>query len=53
MNKQPALYTVILIVLTAWAIYAAQSASHRGELATPFVMLFIAVIFWKKVQKSS
>jgi hypothetical protein len=53
MKKQVPLFIVILLCLTAYALYAAQDAGHRGERALAFGMLIIAVIFWKKLQKTS
>jgi hypothetical protein len=53
MKKQIPLFIIILLGLTAYALYAAQDALHRGERALFFVMLIIALIFWKKLQKTS
>ena len=53
MKKQIPLFIIILLGLTAYALYAAQDALHRGERALFFVMLIIALIFWRKLQKTS
>lgn len=53
MKKQVPLFIIILLCLTAYALYAAQDALHRGERALFFVMLITALIFWKKLQKTS
>ena len=53
MTKQFTLYVVVLVVLAGLAITLAQQAAHRDEALAAIVMLFIAVIFWKKVQKLS
>jgi hypothetical protein len=53
MNKQFPFYVIVLVILTGLAITLAQQATHRGEALASVVMLFIAVIFWKKVQKLS
>jgi len=45
------LFVVILVLLAGYAIFAAQDAVHRGMPS--IVLLFIAVIFWKRVQRSS
>jgi hypothetical protein len=51
MNKPIPLFIVILLCLTAYSLYAAQDAMHRGERGLCFIMLIIALIFWKKIQK--
>ncbi len=53
MNKQFSLYIIVLVNLAGLAITLAQQATHRGEALAAIAMLFIAVIFWKKVQKLS
>ena len=53
MKKQIPLFIIILLCLTLYAVYAAQHALHRGERALFFVMLIIALIFWKRIQKTS
>lgn len=53
MKKQLSLFIVTLVCLTAYALYASQRALHRGELTASVVMLIIAVMFWKRIQKSS
>jgi len=51
MNKRFAPFVVILIVLAGLALYLAQGAFHRGNLALFIVMIAIAVIFWNRSQK--
>lgn len=53
MSKQMSLFVVILVILAGYALYAAQGALHRGERMAFIVLLFIAVLFWKRVQKSA
>jgi hypothetical protein len=53
MKKQLPLLVIIFLCLGAYALYAAQKAFHRGELMLFIVLLFIAVIFWNRSQKSS
>lgn len=53
MSKQSSLFVIILVALAGFALYAAQDAFHRGERMLFIVLLFIAVIFWKRIQKSS
>jgi dipeptide/tripeptide permease len=53
MKKHLSLFVVVLLFLTAYALYASQRAAHRGELMAAFVMMVIAVIFWRRLQKSS
>ncbi len=53
MKKQIPLLIVVLLGLTLYSLYAAQDSLHRGERALAFIMLIIALIFWKKIQKTS
>jgi hypothetical protein len=53
MKKQISLFIIILLCLTAYALYTAQDALHRGERMLSFVMILIALIFWKRLQKTS
>ena len=53
MKKQIPLFVIILLCLTAYAQFAAQDALHRGERTLSFVMIVVALIFWKKLQKTS
>jgi hypothetical protein len=54
MQKQiPLLFIIILLCLTAYALYAAPDALHRGERALSFLLIVIALIFWKRLQKTS
>ena len=53
MKKKLSLFVVVFLGLTAYALYAAQRAIHRGELMAFIVLMFIAVIFCNRVQKSS
>ena len=43
-------FSIILVCLAGYALYAAQDALHRGERGLAFIMIIIAMIFWKKVQ---
>jgi len=47
------LYGAILVCLAAWALYAAQDAFHRGERSLAFILIIIAMIFWKRLQRKS
>ena len=53
MKKQFALLAIVFLGLAGYAIYLAQRAFHRGELTIFVVMMFAAVIFWRRLQKSS
>jgi len=53
MKKKLSLFVFVFLGLTAYALYAAQRAMHRGELMAFIVLMFVAVIFWNRVQKSS
>jgi dipeptide/tripeptide permease len=53
MKKKLSLFVVVCLCLTAYAIYTTQRAMHRGELIASIVLMFIAVIFWNRVKKSS
>ena len=53
MKKQLSLFVIVLVCLAAYALFAAQRALHRGEITLFIVMLFIAVMFWNRIQKKS
>ncbi len=53
MKKQIPLFIIILLCLTAYALYAAQGATHRGERDWAFILIVIALIFWKSLRKTS
>ncbi len=44
------LYSAILVCLAGLALSLAPQALHRGDIATFFLMLVIALIFWKRAQ---
>jgi high-affinity Fe2+/Pb2+ permease len=49
--KNPwALFAIILSLLAAYALYASNSAYQRGERATGFILIIIAMIFVKRIQ---
>ena len=43
-------FSIILFCLAGYALYAAQDAFHRGERALSFVLIFIALIFFNRLQ---
>lgn len=50
--KNPfAVFSVILALLAALALYLYEGAARRGEEMAAIVMLIIAVIFINKIQK--
>jgi hypothetical protein len=51
MSKQLALFIIAMIALTAVAIMLAAQSFHRGQLMLFIVMIFVALIFWKRAQK--
>jgi len=53
MKRPLTLFVAVFVCLTAFAIYSAQRAFHRGELMLSLVLMVAAVIFWKSLQKSS
>jgi len=53
MKRPLTLFVAVFVCLTAFAIYSAQRASHRGELMLFLVLMVAAVLFWKSLQKSS
>jgi len=53
MKKPFALLAVILVALSAFSLYRAQMAIHRGELMWSFILLVMAVIFWTRSQRLS
>jgi hypothetical protein len=44
------LFSVILFFLAIYALYASNSAAQRGERATAFILLWIAMIFFNRLQ---
>jgi hypothetical protein len=44
------LFSIILLCLAGYALYAAQDAFHRGERGLSFILIFIALIFWNRLQ---
>jgi len=44
------LYSAILVGLAGLALSMAPQALHRGDIAGCFILLVIAMIFWKRVQ---
>jgi len=51
MKRPLTLFVAVFVCLTAFAIYSAQRASHRGELMLFLVLMVAAVLFWKSLQK--
>lgn len=50
MKKQIPIFGAVFVFLTALALYLAQGAMRRGGAV--IVLLFAAVLFWKRAQKS-
>ena len=50
MENPFALYSAILVCLAGLALSLAPQALHRGDIAGSFILLVIAMIFWKRVQ---
>jgi len=44
---------IVFLGLFAYSLYAAQDAMHRGERALAFILIVIALIFWKRIQRAS
>ena len=53
MKKRLSLFVGVFVCLTAFAIYSAQKASHRGELMLSLVLMVAAVLLWKSLQRNS
>jgi hypothetical protein len=53
MKKRLSLYVIVFVALTACTIYAAQQASHRGEMMWTIILLWMAALFWTRSQKAS
>ncbi len=51
MNKSSVVFVAVLAVLAGYALYAAQGAAHRGNGMAAFVMVVIAMLFWKAIQR--
>lgn len=49
--KNPfAVFSAILVFLAGVSLALSSQAFHRGEVTASFVLLVIAVIFWKRVE---
>jgi hypothetical protein len=49
--KNPfALFNLILVCLAGLALSMAPQALHRGDIMASFLLLVIAMIFWKRSQ---
>jgi hypothetical protein len=44
------LFSVILFFLAIYALYASAGATQRGERALAFILLWIAMIFFNRLQ---
>jgi hypothetical protein len=53
MKNQSSSYVLILLGLAGYALSAAPQAQRRGEGMLAFILLVIAVLFWKAIQKQS
>jgi len=53
MKKRLSLFVAVFFCLTAFAIYSAQRASHRGELMLSLVLMVAALLFWRRLQRNS
>jgi lipopolysaccharide export LptBFGC system permease protein LptF len=51
MRRSLPLFAAVFVCLTAFAIYRAQQAYHRGELMWAFILMVAAVLFWKSLQR--
>ena len=52
MKKQWLFFSAVFLFLTMLAFYLSQQAYHRSEGMAAFVLLIIAVIFWKRSQRA-
>jgi hypothetical protein len=48
MKRPYAVFLLMMLILSVWAVSLAVQATHRGESVAAVVLLFAAVIFWKK-----
>jgi len=53
MRRSLPLFVAVFVCLTAFAIYGAQQAFHRGELMWFFILMIAAALFWKTLQRTS
>lgn len=51
MKNSYSLLAVIFVCLAGYALFAAQGAYQRGERMGAFLLIVIALIFWKRSQK--
>ncbi len=52
MKKQWLFFSAVFLFLTMLALYLSQQAYHRSEGAAAFILLIIALIFWKRSQRA-
>jgi len=52
MTKKISLFAIVFLALAMLALYLAIGASHRGEGAMLIVLLFAALLFWKRSLRS-